>query len=128
MSLAPGERQALARIEEKLRDSDPALAARIATFTELTRFGQVPRWKCLSPWRLRISRHLPIGIVLAGLGLLILIVALFAHSGGRHVPSQASCGVAIAQTAGCHSASHTRSGHGRPAGASHQGRPRHLGH
>jgi hypothetical protein len=117
MSLAPGERQALARIEEALRDSDPALAARIATFTELTRCGRIPRWKWLSPWRLRISRHLPIGIVFAGLGLLILMVALFSHSGGGRGPAQGSCRVAIVQTAGCHSAGRTPAAPGRPGPA-----------
>jgi hypothetical protein len=101
MSLAPSEREALARIEDALRSSDPALAAKFATFTALTRGGKVPRWKCLSPWRLWIRHLFPIGVILGGFGLLVLLIALFSQAANQHGTSHVSCGATLYRAAAC---------------------------
>lgn len=80
MSLAPDERRALAEIEESLYASEPELAAKMATFAALTSGEKVPRWKWLSPWRLRLKRIIKLAIALALLGLLI-VAAMHTGSG-----------------------------------------------
>jgi hypothetical protein len=90
MSLAPSERRALARIEDSLRSTDHKLAAKVATFNVLASRGRVPRWKWLSPWRLRLKRIIPITVAVAALGVLILTAIVFSHSGQSR---DASCGV-----------------------------------
>jgi hypothetical protein len=60
MSLAPGERRALAKIEESLSRTDRKLAAKLATFNVLASRRRL-RWRWLSPWRLRLRRIIPVG-------------------------------------------------------------------
>lgn len=109
MSLAPRERKALASIETSLQAADPKLAARMATFTELVSRGRSPRWKCLSPWRLRIRRFRVVGLLAAVLILVIACVVLGLRGAASTSPS--SCGITIEQIAGCHD---------QPASAQHQ--------
>jgi Protein of unknown function (DUF3040) len=89
MSLAPREQRALARIEHALRISDPRLAARLATFTALTSRGRVPRWKWLSPWRLRLRRLVPLALPAAAVTL-GLVLGHFIQPSGRY---RMICGV-----------------------------------
>jgi hypothetical protein len=54
MTLAAGERRALAKIEKNLRGSDPKLVARLSTFTRLTQAEEMPQRESLTaPGRLR---------------------------------------------------------------------------
>lgn len=55
-SLAPGERQILAEIENRLRWSCPALAARLALFRWRAGRGRGPAGESLSPWRARPAK------------------------------------------------------------------------
>lgn len=89
MSLAPREQRALARIEHALRVSDPRLAARLATFTALTSGGTVPRWKWLSPWRLRLRRLIPLALPAAAVTLGLVLGYLIQPSGSSRI----ACGI-----------------------------------
>lgn len=102
MSLKPREQKALAAIEDALRSTDRRLAARLATFTMLTAGGRVPRWKCLSPWRLRLRRHLRLLLAVAALGMVVASIVLFGHSGHPHGSLTGSCGGALSQVKGCY--------------------------
>lgn len=54
MTLAAGERRALAKIEKSLRGSDPKLVARLSTFNRLTQAEEMPQRESLpAPSRLR---------------------------------------------------------------------------
>jgi hypothetical protein len=54
MTLAAGERRALAKIEKRLRGSDPKLVARLSTFNRLTQAEEMPQRESLTaPSRLR---------------------------------------------------------------------------
>jgi Protein of unknown function (DUF3040) len=54
MTLAAGERRALAKIEKSLRGSDPKLVARLSTFNRLTQAEEMPQRESLTaPSRLR---------------------------------------------------------------------------
>jgi hypothetical protein len=53
MSLAPGEEMMLSEIENRLRRSDPRLAARLAVFRRRALRGKGPVREFLSPWRAR---------------------------------------------------------------------------
>ena len=54
MTLAAGERRALAKIEKNLRGSDPKLVARLSTFNRLTQAEEMPQRESLTaPSRLR---------------------------------------------------------------------------
>ena len=106
MSLKPGEQKALAAIEDALRRTDRRLAARLATFTMLTAGGRVPRWKCLSPWRLRLRRHLGLLLAVVAVCTVVLTVILFSHSSHPHASLTGSCGYAISQVRGCSRISH----------------------
>lgn len=114
MSLAPGERRALDRIEESLRRSDPRLTAQLATFTALTSRDRVPRWKCLSPWRLRIRAFCPVMIAMMAAGLIGASLLLFHPSGpaGPAGPPPAAC----RSVSGCPPAGQS-SRYASPAGA-----------
>jgi hypothetical protein len=101
MSLAPSERKALAVIEASLRTTDPRLAARMATFTALVSRGRIPRWKCLSPWRLRIRRFRVAGLVTAML-ILTVVCGLLGLRGHASTTSPSRCGIAVEKLAGCH--------------------------
>jgi hypothetical protein len=48
MTLAAGERRALAKIEKNLRDSDPKLGARLSTFNRLTQAEEMPQQESLT--------------------------------------------------------------------------------
>jgi Protein of unknown function (DUF3040) len=48
MTLAAGERRALAKIEKNLRGSDPKLVARLSTFNRLTRAEEMPQRESLA--------------------------------------------------------------------------------
>jgi hypothetical protein len=48
MTLAAGERRALAKIEKNLRDSDPKLVARLCTFNRLTQAEEMPQRESLT--------------------------------------------------------------------------------
>jgi Protein of unknown function (DUF3040) len=65
MSLAPEEQHELARIENRLRFSDPKLALRLEAFARKPSRGRGPARERLSPWRPRAGR----------LRLLLLVVA-----------------------------------------------------
>ncbi len=121
MSLAPREQRALAAIEHALRVSDPRLAARLATFTALTSRGTVPRWKWLSPWRLRLRRLIPLTIPLAGVVLGVLLGGVIRPSGSYRMVCGAASGhpVICQVTRGSphrpdHASGHSRAGT-RPA-------------
>lgn len=101
MSLAPRERKALAGIEDSLRTTDPKLAARMATFTELVSAGKIPRWKCLSPWRLRI-RHCRAAGLVAAMVILAVVCIAFGLRGHASSTSWGRCGITVEQLAGCH--------------------------
>jgi hypothetical protein len=109
MSLKPGEQKALAAIEDALRSTDRRLTARLATFTTLTAGGRVPRWKCLSPWRLRLRRHLCLLLALSAVCTVVLTVVAFGLSSHPHGSSSGSCGYAISQVHGCSRTSHSPS-------------------
>ena len=94
MTLAPRERQALAGIEEALRSSDPALAAKLATFYEVNRDRRIPQRPGRSFWRQWARPIVAIGVVLAGVALSIILLALVSQSG--HGRSSGSCGGAVA--------------------------------
>jgi hypothetical protein len=83
MSLAPGERQALAEIEQSLSAGDPELAARMATFATLAPGDTIARLKLLSKRRLRLRRIIMVGIALAIIGLFVFAIL---HSGGHNWP------------------------------------------
>ncbi len=51
MSLAPEEQRELARIENRLRFSDPKLALRLEAFARKPSRGRGPAGERLSPWR-----------------------------------------------------------------------------
>ena len=88
MSLLPEEQRALAGIEGSLRRSDPGLATMLATFTvTLSLRGGIPRRKGLPPKRSRIRRILPVALVAALAGFLLL--ALLLSKPGQ--PSQPAC-------------------------------------
>lgn len=115
MSLAPREQRSLARIEHALRISDPRLAARLATFTALTSRGTVPRWKWLSPWRLRLRRLIPLALSPAAVALGLSLGYAIQPSGSYRMV----CGVAAGRPGICqlargssHGANHG-SGRGR---------------
>lgn len=100
MSLAPRDRQALARIEDSLRSTDPRLAAMLTTFTVITSHRKIPRWRCLSPWRLRIRRFVPLTLAVALIaGGLVLFSTLSQVSHAPATPG--GCGTAITQLASC---------------------------
>jgi hypothetical protein len=84
MSLVPSERRALARIEILLRNSDPGLAAMLATFTHPKHrggfFGRLFSWRT---W-MRIKHFVPVTIAVAVICLVILGGILLGH-GGRSV-------------------------------------------
>lgn len=71
MSLAPGERQALASIEDSLCRSDPRLATMLVTFTLPACRGRTPRRKRLSRGALPAMRLIVAGLVLAVLSLAV---------------------------------------------------------
>ncbi|HEY4700800.1 MAG TPA: DUF3040 domain-containing protein, partial [Streptosporangiaceae bacterium] len=48
MTLAAGERRALAKIEKNLRGSDPKLVARLSTFNRLTQAEEMPQRESLA--------------------------------------------------------------------------------
>jgi hypothetical protein len=101
MSLKPSEQKALAAIEQALRSTDRRLAARLATFTMLTAGGRVPRWKCLSPWRLRFRRHLYLLLTVAAVCTVVLAVVLAGlFSPARSAPSGA-CVIARMHVPNC---------------------------
>jgi hypothetical protein len=116
MSLAPSEREALARIESSLRSSDPRLAARMATFTALASRRRIPRWKCLSPWRLRIRRLIPLAVATAVAALVVLGGVFLSHTSQVPGPPRNVCRVAIVQTSNCQSAGRAPAHPNRPAG------------
>ena len=101
MSLKPREQRALAAIEDALRSTDRKLAARLATFTMLTADGRVPRWKCLSPWRLRLRRHLRLLLAVVAVCTVVVTIVVFGHSGHPHGSLTGSCGGALSQVKGC---------------------------
>ena len=101
MSLAPSERQALATIENSLRRTDPRLAAVMTVFTILATRRKIPRWKCLSPWRLRIRRLIPVAIAMAVGGLVVLGGVFLSHTSQMPGPPRSVCGIAIEQTNKC---------------------------
>ena len=97
MGLAAHEQRVLATIEQSLRQSDPRLAARLATFTALNSGSAVPRWECLSPWRLRLRLRrlalLAAGTLAAALFVAALVVGQVRHSSGaRHVMCSVAAG------------------------------------
>jgi hypothetical protein len=112
MGLAPREQRLLAGIEQSLRRSDPRLAARLATFTELTSGSAVPRWECLSPWWLRLRR---LALLTAGAAAAVLFVAALVFGQVRYASgaSKVTCSVAAGRLSICQPA-------GRPPG--HPGR------
>lgn len=55
MSLAPSEQRALAKIEDRLRTSDPRLAVMLATFTVLAAHRPAPHRPRRSRGRLRLT-------------------------------------------------------------------------
>jgi hypothetical protein len=116
MSLAPSEREALARIESSLRSSDPRLAARMATFTVLASRRRIPHWKCLSPWRLQIKRIIVVIIATAAAALVVLGGVFLSHLSQVPGPPRNLCGIAIDQTNSCQSAGRAPTQPNRPAG------------
>ncbi|HEY2575228.1 MAG TPA: DUF3040 domain-containing protein [Streptosporangiaceae bacterium] len=77
MSLAPGERRALARIETLLRSSDPGLATMLATFTHPAHRDGFFTWR-------RLKHFVPVTIAVAVICLVILGGILLGR-GGRSV-------------------------------------------
>jgi hypothetical protein len=113
MTLAAGERRALAKIEKSLRGSDPKLVARLSTFNRLTQAEEMPQRESLTtPSRLqRLS---------AG--------AKFWSGGKRRTPlGTPGPGVPSTPGAGATSGPKATSGPGAPAGpkapADHTGTP-----
>ena len=100
MGLAPHEQRVLAGIERSLRRSDPRLAARLASFTALTRGSAIPRWECLAPWWLRLRRLalLTAGTAAAGLFVAALVLGQVRHSSSAQ---RAVCGVAAGRLSIC---------------------------
>ncbi len=117
MSLAPREQRALARIEHALRISDPRLVARLATFTALTSRGTVPRWKWLSPWRLRLQRLIPLALPAAAVALGLLLGYAIQPSGSYRMV----CGVSAGHPNICQLARSSSHGPNHPAGRSRAG-------
>jgi hypothetical protein len=84
MSLAPSEQQILAEIENRLRRSDPGLAARLALFSRRAARRKGPVRERLSPWRAG-HRHLMRIVVVAATAVaaIVSIVLLARGSPGR---------------------------------------------
>jgi hypothetical protein len=102
MSLKPSEQKALTAIEHALRSTDRRLAATLATFAMLTADGRVPRWKCLSPWRLRLRRHLHLLLAMAAVCTVVIVVVLAGLlSPARSTPSR-GCSVARVHVPDCY--------------------------
>jgi len=82
MSLAPGEREMLAEIENSLCSSDPGLAALFAEFSRRAFGRQGPVWERLTPWR-PYSRWIAGMVLLAAVVLcvvgFVVIMALTSH-------------------------------------------------
>lgn len=119
MSLAPSEQQALARIEEALRHSDPRLDASMATFTVLTSRRRIRRWTCVSPWRLRLKRIAGVTLAVLAAGLLALSLA-FCHPGRSSARPGTGCRVSVTHGGSCPPQNARL--HGGPAGKG-PGRP-----
>lgn len=101
MSLAPSEQQALARIEQALRLSDPWLEARMATFAVLTSRRRIRRWTCVSPWRLRLKRIAGVTMAVVAAGLLALSLAFYSHPGHSSGGPNPGCRVTVTHSGGC---------------------------
>jgi hypothetical protein len=102
MSLRPSEQKALTAIEHALRSTDKRLAATMATFTMLTAGGRVPRWKCLSPWRIRLQRHLQLLLAAAAVCTVVLAVVLAGLLSPAHSTPGRSCAVARVHVPDCY--------------------------
>jgi hypothetical protein len=94
MSLAPAERQALARIEIALRRSDPDLAARLQAFGARPWWRSWPAWARPARWRPRAQRllrarrlQLFVAAALMLLGVLWGFVLSSAGGPQRHAPA-----------------------------------------
>jgi hypothetical protein len=86
MALVWSEHRALARIEQRLRASDPELAAMLAVFNRISRCEPGPSAERLSLWRPRFGRIAGgAGIVLVA-ALLVLGVILL-NGGARPLPA-----------------------------------------
>jgi hypothetical protein len=111
MSLAPAERQALARIEDSLRRSDPRLASMLTKFRlPLFRGG----WTGLTS---RLSRLGPFILVMAALGVVFLLVVAVVFSlsqPSRCVRSGPGFATALSRVGSCPSASGGSQGMARP--------------
>ena len=84
MSLAPGEREMLAEMENSLYRSDPGLAALFADFSRRTFGRQGPVWERLTPWRSdlrRIAVIVLLAVVVSCVVASIVIMALTSHGG-----------------------------------------------
>jgi len=84
MSLAPGERLALARIEDALHYSDPRLAAMLATFVLPSTLRLRVRGERLA--RSRVSRIVAVSIALAAMCVSLLSWLLPAPCGQPACP------------------------------------------
>jgi DUF3040 family protein len=84
MSLAPGEREMLAEMENSLRSSDPGLAALFADFSRPAFGRQGPVWERLTPWRSgsrRIAGIVLLAVVVSCAVGFVMIMALASHGG-----------------------------------------------
>jgi hypothetical protein len=84
VSLTPGERRALTRIEIALSRSDPALARMLATFSVPARPGRAWRRECLAGRISRARRSIMVMIVVVAMGVM-LISGLLGGSGGNRL-------------------------------------------
>ena len=84
MSLAPGERRALTRIEIALSRSDPGLARMLATFSVPPRPGRTWRRECLARRILRARRFILVAIAVVAMSVM-LIGGLLGGSGGNRL-------------------------------------------
>ncbi len=104
MSLAPGERQALARIESQLRRSDPKLAVMLTLFGRRAFRRKGPGRERISPWHPH-ARRLRLAVMAAAT---VALGVLFGMAISSHSTLQAprGCGSVITYLATC------QAGHG----------------
>jgi Protein of unknown function (DUF3040) len=101
MSLAPEEQHELARIENRLRFSDPKLALRREAFARKPSRGRGPAGERLSPWRPRAGRlRLPLLAVVAVATALCMTMITIISSIDRPAPVRI-CGRAATWLARC---------------------------
>jgi hypothetical protein len=100
MSLAPREQQALARIEDSFRSTDPSLATMLADFTVATSRRSTLRL-AHRPSRRRISHLIQVTAAVALIALSVVLFSTLSHT--PHVPATrtATCGTTVIRAAGC---------------------------